>query len=392
MTSPREQSGLHLIGNHLPALDGLRGVAILLVMFHHFTAYGGMNPRTSPDRMFKQLSLLGWIGVDLFFVLSGFLITGILCETLGKRHFFRNFYLRRTLRIFPVYYATLLVAFIVIPAAFAISGGYAKLLGDQLWYWFYAMNLNLAWNGWPEFFAFSHFWSLAVEEQFYLVWPLLIFAAGSRRMVAVCVSVAIAAPLFRWWLVESGSALGGYVLMPARCDALAIGGLIALLMRDSAGVARTVRWSGPLLFASSGALLSLLISKRGLPTEDPLVQTVGFSLIAVLFGAVLVRTLITPEHSRLRRVLESRAMRVTGRYSYALYIFHHPVAIYLGSRWMPVGELPRVLSSQLPGQLAFCALAGSVSFGLAWVSWQLIEAPFLRLKARFPYDERAVDS
>lgn len=386
MTQRRGPSELELIHQRLPALDGLRGAAILLVMLYHFTLYGGMQPGPALDTVYFRAAMLGWIGVDLFFVLSGFLITGILRETLGRPRFFRNFYARRTLRIFPVYYATLLVAFVAIPALVPVSPACEQLLDEQLWYWTYLMNFDLALGYWPDCYVFGHFWSLAVEEQFYLLWPLAVFSLRGRRLRLACLAIVAAAPLLRWGLVEAGSALGAYVLMPARADALALGALVALLAREPGGVTQLARGARPALAIAGAALLALLLWRRGLGTEDAVVQIVGFSALALGFAAVLVRALVAPAGSGFGALLRSRALRTAGQYSYALYIFHHPVAIYLGERWISVDALPRVLGSALPAQAFFIAIAGAVSFGLAWLSWRAIEAPCLRLKARFPYD------
>ena len=147
--------------SHIPALDGLRGIAVLTVMWLHFVF---LVPRTGGERLFWNLSETGWIGVDLFFVLSGFLITGILYDAKGGPHYFRNFYMRRSLRIFPLYYAFLILIFAVMPLLRA-SG--ADHVGKQLWMWTYLSNVLFARVGWEGMPAHTtHLWSLAIEEQF----------------------------------------------------------------------------------------------------------------------------------------------------------------------------------------------------------------------------------
>jgi peptidoglycan/LPS O-acetylase OafA/YrhL len=123
MTTSRKNYSLNLpkLGTHIPALDGLRGLAILLVMLHHFTFYGGMGRTVIIDRLFYVIGMAGWCGVDLFFVLSGFLITGILLDAKGGEHFFRNFYMRRSLRIFPLYYGFLVAFFVMLPLSDAVG-------------------------------------------------------------------------------------------------------------------------------------------------------------------------------------------------------------------------------------------------------------------------------
>ena len=134
-------------GLHVPALDGIRGIAILLVMVHHFTIFGMGAPTTVLDKRVYKLFAAGWCGVDLFFVLSGFLITGILLDAKGGAHFFRNFYMRRFLRIFPLYYGFLFAFFVLLPLTFSLGDNFRSLLEQQGWYWSYLVNLPIAMEG-----------------------------------------------------------------------------------------------------------------------------------------------------------------------------------------------------------------------------------------------------
>jgi peptidoglycan/LPS O-acetylase OafA/YrhL len=152
---------------HFPTLDGVRGLAITLVMILHFTTDGGMEPTIQFDKLFFSLVKYGWIGVDLFFVLSGFLITGILYDAKGSRHYFRNFYMRRCLRIFPLYYGFLAIWFLLLPQVYTWPEE-IRTPYSQLWCWAYLTNVLQATaqdlGASPPYTG--HFWSLAVEEQF----------------------------------------------------------------------------------------------------------------------------------------------------------------------------------------------------------------------------------
>src|SRR5262245_10664845 len=163
------------IASHIPALDGIRGIAILLVLLFHFGQYGhGLPyPAVFVDKLFHRICQIGWVGVDLFFVLSGFLITGILYDSKGRNHYFRNFYVRRCLRILPLYYFSLILFLIVLPKLFPLHTGFRSLRQDSFWYWTYLSNVRVAYRGWDSFGVLDHFWSLAVEEQFYLLWPIV---------------------------------------------------------------------------------------------------------------------------------------------------------------------------------------------------------------------------
>ena len=129
--------------------------------------YGGLRPNTAVDKILYMVAMAGWVGVDLFFVLSGFLITGLLYDARGEHFYFRHFYIRRCLRIFPLYYAVLVLFFVVLPRLREVRELGYVIPPDQMWYWTYSVNAIIAADGWPQAFLLGHFWSLAVEEQFY---------------------------------------------------------------------------------------------------------------------------------------------------------------------------------------------------------------------------------
>ncbi|HEX7185058.1 MAG TPA: acyltransferase [Thermoanaerobaculia bacterium] len=365
----------------IPSLDGLRGIAILLVLVMHFTLYGGPPPSSPADAAFYQTAAAGWIGVDLFFVLSGFLITGILWDARGSEGYFRGFYARRCLRIFPLYYAALLIFLVLLPALLSEHSGLRAAKQDAAWYWTYLSNVQIAREGWPAFGALGHFWSLAVEEQFYLVWPAVVFLLGRRALMAACLGCIALCPLLRLGLHLAGHATAAYTLTPARMDALAVGALLALAARGPHGLSRLSRRAGPAAAALGLGLAALCAWKSGLPSEDPAVSVLGGSLLAGLFGALLVLAVTSQAWSG---ALSLSGLVVFGRYSYALYVLHHPL-LFLKPEGLSASALPRLWGSQLPGRLLFIAAATGVCLGLAWLSWHLLERRFLELKNRFPY-------
>ncbi len=354
----------------LPVLDGLRGIAILLVLVLHFTMYGG-PPSSIGIAAVRPFALAGWIGVDLFFVLSGFLITGILYDAKGGERYFRNFYIRRLLRIAPLYYGALAVFLLLIPA----------LRSEGFWYWTYLVNFRIAAEGWPEFGALGHFWSLAVEEQFYLLWPLAVFRLRRRPLMAVCAGAAAVAVGTRLVLHLMGNGPAAFVLTPARLDVLAAGAFLALAIRGPGGPAAAVRWAKPALALGAAGLAALFVWKRGLPAEDPAVAVAGYLLLAVLFAGILAVAVAAPPGSRGARWLAAPALVFFGRYSYGLYVLHHPL-LFLKPSWLAYeGTL---------GWLLFVAGGIGVSVLLALLSWRFLEKPFLDLKDRFPYRSRPV--
>ncbi len=183
-TATRPLDSKELVLKRVPALDGLRGLAILAVVEFHFAE--GLTNASRPESAIYNVFRTGWLGVDLFFVLSGFLITGILSNSKGTPGYFRNFYWRRALRIFPPYYAFLFVFGVLYPLA------RHRPLDAPWWHWTYLTNVAIA-AGLPVN-SCSHFWSLAIEEQFYLLWPLLIYMLSRKAAMNACIAcVGIAA-------------------------------------------------------------------------------------------------------------------------------------------------------------------------------------------------------
>ena len=376
-------------GAHLLALDGVRGIAILLVLAFHFTVYGGMKPAMLADGIYYRLASAGWVGVDLFFVLSGFLITGILADTRDGLHYFRTFYARRVLRIFPLYYGFLVLVLLVLPALVGPTLGTRSLTASQRWYWSYLSNVLHARHGWPTSdlpnYVLGHFWSLAVEEQFYLFWPPLVFFLSRSALRRVCVGLIVASFALRAAIALTANPTAAYVLTPARMDALAIGGWIALTARESGGLQELRRWARPIALISGVGIVALFLWRGELGTNDLPVQLAGFLLLACLFGAMLVFAVTAEPASRYGALVTHPVLRFFGRYSYGLYVFHHPLIFVLRRLGFSVTLFPAVLGSQLIGQAAYLTGATALTLGLAFVSWRLYESQLLKLKTFFPY-------
>src|ERR1041384_6611291 len=222
----------------VPELDGLRGVAILLVvLFHYFVQHVQTRVGSPAAYLIKYLSL-SWIGGDIFFVLSGFLVGGILMDQRGTPGYFRVFYLRRALRIFPPYLLFLaLLAATIVWWQFKPGTGLGWLMEDTFPLWSYALylqNFLMAGEGrfGPNLTAIT--WSLAVEEQFYLLFPLLVHCCPRRWLPRLLCVLVLAAPLTRvaLFLGMSGGEVAGFVLLPARWDSLLLGALAAWVVRE----------------------------------------------------------------------------------------------------------------------------------------------------------------
>ena len=278
-----------------------------------------------PSRLFFRLTAAGWCGVDLFFVLSGFLITGVLYDSKELPHRYRNFYVRRALRIFPLYYTTLTILFALLPWVVGLVGSLDGLEDAWVWLWAYGANIHVALRG--DWFPLSHFWSLAVEEHFYVFWPAIIIGCRRKTALRVCGGMILMALVVRTWLVMQGAVLAAYCSTACRMDALAMGGFLALAARGPKGLERLVPLARKVVLISVAALLALAGWRFGLFLYDPAIQIVGYSLLDLFFAASLVRIVAAPGASRLAIVFESFPLRCLGRYSYGLYVFNSIVLL-----------------------------------------------------------------
>ncbi|WP_175545106.1 acyltransferase [Variovorax sp. OV329] len=361
--------------SHIRALDGIRGTAILLVLFYHLgNSVGGEFNYSSK---LQAVAGLGWMGVDLFFVLSGFLITGILYDSKRNAHFFKNFYARRALRIFPLYFSALLFL-LLLRTAWPHLGLYGK--SSDLWLWVYLSNFVIAVQGFGAFGLMDHFWSLAIEEQFYLVWPFVVFSLsrGTAMKVAFCMCLVAPAMRIALALASGDNSAASYVLSPMRMDSLAMGALLALAIRgpDPVDVRRLVRPALAAIAVAGPLLVLILWYTRDVTPHSLPMETVGLSAVALLGVSTIVLALATP----LRHVFEHGVLRWFGKYSYGLYVWH-PIlwVIIFHSDWA------RSLrgGSGVEQMLASVAVAVAMLLVFVMGSWHLLESQFLKLKVRF---------
>jgi peptidoglycan/LPS O-acetylase OafA/YrhL len=387
VVTPRELA----LNTHLPALDGVRGFAVLLVLMYDCLK---IAPNGDPFTLLvRQSASAGWIGVDLFFVLSGFLITGILLDTKGVAGYWTSFIARRSVRIFPLYYATLVSVFFLIPGALWVFGANAQTMEpfqqvreNQPWYWLYLQNCLFAWQqSWPDDGLLKHFWSLAVEEQFYLVWPLVVAFVSRRSLVWLCFSLSLIALMLRFHLIHAGHpGMVGFVLTITRMDSLCWGALLAICLRSSLFKDAVVR-RGPTLFFAGFAVLALGDLVFGIcRSESYAAYTIGHTVIAIAFTAIIAGVVAVPRTHLLSQIASVKILTVLGKYSYAIYIFHR--FIYYGVtsfNWEPVPAAIRGWAIFLTTLLC-CLLA-------ARISWIVLEQPCLGLKKYFPRpDEKPV--
>jgi peptidoglycan/LPS O-acetylase OafA/YrhL len=365
------------VSRHIPALDGIRALAILLVIPHNVDLLRPPVPTVDyPAVIFLHA---GWIGVQLFFVLSGFLITGNLLDTRGSGNYFSAFFGRRALRIMPLYFAVLCLAFVIAPAIVTLPEGLRATAHHQVWLWTFLSN-------WADPFGadvhgFGHFWSLAVEEQFYLLWPLIVFLCGPSRLLRVCGVVAVLALATRCWLIyEHFPEEALYMFTICRMDALAMGAAAAALIRIPSTLAFLQRSVKAVAWLAAGMLLATTLGTRGLAMYEVSTQSIGYTLLSIAFALVLLLAAL-PTTGALRatmRLLACTPLRLIGRYSYGMYVFHLPLHTFFG-----IVLLRSLVGVVTPTDgLVYIVVITAVSFGIAALSYELFERRFLRLKLR----------
>jgi peptidoglycan/LPS O-acetylase OafA/YrhL len=363
----------------MPALDGVRGLAILMVLAVHFI--GDTRADTGFEKILVTVTRYGAMGVDLFFVLSGFLITGILYDSRTKPAYFRNFYMRRVLRIFPLYYGVLLLGLIIVPRFVSIPD-LDEAVKHQGWLWAYSANIFVSIRGRFEALPiFSHFWSLAVEEHFYFVWPFVVYLSEGSRLKVIALLVACSALLLRIGMVLANvNELAVYALTPARLDAISLGSLLAVMARDKGGVARLTRlapwgllWSCLFIVASYGLT-------RVFPNARAVLHQVRQSAFAGCFCAILVFSLTGP--ITIQRIFQSSFMRFFGKYSYGLYVFHMLFGYFL-LRYETEDIVAKWVGSHTVAVMLQALIATGFAVLISLISYHAFEKHFLKLKAKF---------
>ena len=384
--APRGAAGGSFSQARIPELDGLRGLAILLVLLYHYvTLSGGAAPGT-PLYAFQQCFAIGWAGVDLFFVLSGFLIGGILLESRESPLYYQTFYARRFFRIIPLYGLWVAMFFVLVLLSFP---GFPALIADNPEQWsdarFYFSFLQnsfkiphgtfgTAWLG--------ALWSLAVEEQFYLVMPLAVRLVSRRRLVhLLCLTIAMAPVLrmaVRAYVPQHGAA--AYVLTACRADALAIGVLLACVLRDAQWRSRLLRCAKlayavfPLFLIGGGYIVLAHLSQY-----SSAMSLWGFSFLGIFFVSLLALAVVHPQGS-WAWFCRWPFLAQLGRVSYCVYVIHETVNLLV--HLLTRGAVPAFNS--VPS-IAVTLLAAVLTFAIAQLSWKFFEYPLLRKGYGFKY-------
>jgi peptidoglycan/LPS O-acetylase OafA/YrhL len=360
--------------SRIPALDGLRGTAILLVMLCHSYIFEDVRAYLDNTSL-KQLwgmAQFGWCGVELFFVLSGFLITSILFNTKESPQYFKSFYGRRAVRIFPLYFAVLLIYFYGPLWFFHV---YRFEPTHKIWFFTYLANWKAGF--WPTD-ELTLFWSLCVEEQFYLVWPLVVWITGYRTFPWVCLGV----------IVVSLAAGVGIEFAPVpelvvwctsvpRLQAIVFGSLLAWVVRQS-WLEKVTGYLKLAIPASFGLMFVCALK----PPYFRSLYTLEFLISAIAWSTLLLRCCTRPD-GLAARIMRNGMLRSFGKYSYAIYVLHAWVMFYVANL---TAKMVKRYTSSPPLILIATFFAVFVSSYVAgFLSWHLFERHLLRLRKYFPY-------
>jgi peptidoglycan/LPS O-acetylase OafA/YrhL len=364
--------------DHIAALDGIRGAAAAMVLFYHF----GLNAKDMGlAGPLVSAAGAGWIGVDLFFVLSGFLITGMLYDAKGGTGYFSSFYARRALRIFPLYFGAILVVHaitVLFPALLSWNGTH------PWWLPAFVTNFIYAQRGGAVTGVMTHYWTLAIEEQFYLLWPLTVWLCGRRQLMVVAGAMILAAPAFRLVLMsQQVHAEAIFALTPTRLDCLAWGALASLAIRGGEAAHPAGAFTRLAILCSGAALAGIVLVRQTASPFDLAIQTMGYSLLGCLFSAIIIASLSA---GICRAILVQPWLRWLGKYSYGLYVWH-PI---IGSMIFYGPHRPQTVGGF--SALLFFAGIGSLNLLAAWVSYHYWEKPFLLLKRYVPRSARRPSS
>jgi len=344
-------------------LDGVRAVAALMVMFLHF--FGAVQPTDPFFRLLDKYASFGQTGVSIFFVLSGFLITRILMQTKGNARYFSDFYIRRALRIFPLYYLFLIIFYYIVPV---LQHTPLTPFSNQVYFWVYLQNFAMTFD-WKTYGPW-HFWSLAVEEHFYFMWPLLVYFLSKKGIKIAVAAIMVIAFVCRLVMIKSGHE--AFYLTFNRMDELAIGALLAVWESEGklAGKAK--------LFIISFFLVlipTIVIWVKFTGNALDIIQVIKYNLLSTSCFCLVGYAIALKQDVGVNKLLSTRFFSFSGKISYGLYVYH-PLSFTLIVSMFPPG-------TSIP--LLFVACFG-ITYLIAFISYQFFESKFIAMKKYFEYN------
>lgn len=395
---------------HIATLDGIRGLAALAVFLNHATV---IEEGHWADQLFSRATFLNGCAPMLFLGLAGYLLTGILLRKKGKPHALRDFYIRHWLRIWPLYFAVVFVTTVVIPYFLPKRLLIYEDSGGPDWmYWTFMSNISMAIDGTNKSKILDITWSLAVEEQFLMFWPLIVLSCSRRTVIWACVLLAIFSTTSRLYMVWAEfHPVAIYVFSFGRMTSLALGSLLAFYASDPEFLKRfrpAARYVG--LWVIPAIWLILAVERNlgwsyeagTIRTAGPLSRSIGDLVAAAGMLSFILCGLTTTPGSRLYAVLINRPLQLVGRYSYGIFFFHTGIiwlarsVIYRppgkAGEYQPLFHFQGWGGTYIFDQVLFISLTFGMTFVLAMASYHLYEVHFLKLKKHFNYGQKPTAS
>jgi peptidoglycan/LPS O-acetylase OafA/YrhL len=346
-------------------LDGIRAIAALMVMVFHF--FRGIEPVTTTLSILTKVSVFGQTGVTLFFVLSGFLITRILMATKETQGFFKNFYVRRTLRIFPLYYFFLLLTYYILPHFFNTE---SPSLNQQVYYFTYLQNFATTFK-WDAIGP-GHFWSLAVEEHFYLFWPFIVYLFSNKNLTKIILGIVVGAMLLRALMLSEGYEVFYFTF--TRFDSLAIGALLALL--EVRGFFKESNSKKFMTLLAGLFIPTVFMWTYFTGAGNNYIQIFKFFFLSSIYFSIIGLLLCIKENHPVNKVLRTDFFSYTGKISYGLYVYH-PLAYSICGRYFNTENI------------VFDFIIGLImTYLISAISFHFFESAFLKLKKYFDYNRK----
>ena len=349
-------------GTYVKEFDGWRGVGICFVVLSHY---------------FPSYFIGSWVFMEMFFVMSGFLITGILMDSKTKKNYYKNFILRRVLRVFPLYYIALILLLFIIPAAWLNTSYYRS---HQVWFWTYMENWLFSVEGWPPGKALRHFWSLAIEEQFYIVWPLVVWMFSPKGLIRCCVFLFFFSLVFRNIGLHLGFVMPfPYVATFGRMEGIVLGAIIAVLVRGNRSILE--KYAYPVTIVSGLLSVLVFIWARTVHMEYSLNYIINYTIVDVFFAGMIVMTLCSNELTQFRRLLNVNLIKQLGVMSYCIYIFHHPIHELIVENFQ--GYFQMQTGSENIAKLVCVGIAFVITVPVVYLLHKKVEVPLWKLKKYF---------
>lgn len=346
-------------GTYVREFDGWRGIGVLFVVLAHYI---------------PSLFIGSWVFMEMFFVMSGFLITGILIDSKSKKNYYGRFIYRRTVRVFPLYYLSLIIIFYLLPKSLINLDYYRN---HQGWFWLYIQNWLFSIEGWPDVKALHHFWSLAIEEQFYIIWPLFVWLLSTKKLLRFCVFLFFASIIFRNIGLYVGFVMPfPYVATLGRMEPIVLGAIIAITLRLDKKILE--KYTYPISIISGLLMIILFTFSWDMKFENLLHYKVTYTVVDIFFAGMITLTLCSNRLLYFKKLINNPFFITMGIMSYCIYIFHYPLMIIIDENCY---DYIYSFFHDINVSKIICRLiAITISIPIIWVIHKKIEVPLWKLK------------